>query len=101
MCFSVLGGDAGAEQVAGGLPVEAFTNRGTHFREFSLRLALERQSRWLQCIGHGRHQAGNCHDEGVKKALSTHRFTHPKTPIGRGGVSMLRLQHFRRLFCIK
>jgi hypothetical protein len=101
MSISVLSGDAGANQVPGGLPVEAFANRGTHFREFSLRLALERQSRRLQCIGYGRPQAGNCHDEGAKKALSNHRFAHPKTPVGRGDVSMLRSQHFRRLFCIK
>jgi hypothetical protein len=99
--LSVLRDDAGANQIAGGLPFEAFTNRGTHFREFSLRLALERQSRRLQCIGYGRPQAGNCHDEGAKKALSNHRFAHPKTPVGRGDVSMLRAQHFRRPFCIK
>jgi len=94
MCFSVLGGDAGAEQVAGGFPVETFANCSAHLREFSLRLALERQSRRLQGIGYGRPQAGHCHDEGAKKALSNHRFTHPKTPTGRGGVSMLQPQHF-------
>jgi hypothetical protein len=33
--------------------------------------------------------------------LSNHRFAHPKTPVGRGDVSMLRSQHFRRPFCIK
>jgi len=101
MSISVLSGDAGANQVPGGLPVETFVNRSGHFREFSLRLALERQSRRLQCIGYGRPQAGNCYDEGAKKALSNLRFAHPKTPIGRGGVSMLQPQHFRRRVCIK
>jgi hypothetical protein len=104
--ISVLRGEAGADRVAGGLPLEAFANGSPHLRKFDLRLAVERRCRWRQGIRHRRIQAGNGHDEGAKKALSTHRFAHP-SPLSdgvrrlRGSVSMLQALHFRRLMCIK
>jgi hypothetical protein len=107
MSISVPGSDAGANQVTGGVSVETFANRCAHLREFRLCLALERRRRWLQGIGHGRPQASNDHDEGARKALSKRRFAHPSPPsdavcaVVRGGVSMLRSQHFRRRMCIK
>jgi hypothetical protein len=40
--IGILRGNARANEVAGGLPFEAFPNRSAHFRKLRLRLALER-----------------------------------------------------------
>jgi hypothetical protein len=62
--ISVLRGDAGANRVACGLPLETFTSGSTpHLREFDLRLLFERRFRWLQGIRHRRIRSVSCHDE--------------------------------------
>ena len=79
----VLRGDAGADRVAGGLPLETFANRSPTFANSACAWLSSAACRWLQGIGHRRLQAGNPHDEGAKKALSDHRFAHP-SPLSDG-----------------
>src|SRR5271156_986559 len=77
MHLSVLRGNVRADHIPGGLSIETFTNRGTDFGEFRLRLALERRRRFLQGTGRRRLYAGNCHEEAAYEAQLNPRFAHP------------------------